>query len=174
VTVTDALLPGSLRQARAAFATAPPVALHDLVGVQRATFVGPGWWTAAGPLLTRLGGMPGWWGKHFWWDDYSADGAGHSGRLAGENLLHRGGRLVPSFPMRAQVRPSRFDGRPALVVSYPAPAPWVWRQVTDELRPLESHPGVLVGLTLSSAPVLTAGLPFLLERVDVPVDGPRR
>jgi hypothetical protein len=166
-------LPSSLHEARAAFAAAPPVSLGQLVGVHRAQFVGPAWWLRSGPLLTGLGGMRRWWGKHFWpAGEQEGEPGGEqtgtpAGSLDGQNLLDRGGRLVPSYPMSARVQPSRFDGRPALVVRYPPPAPLLWQQVTDELRPLDGHPGVLVGLTVTSVPVLTAGMPFLLHRVDV-------
>jgi hypothetical protein len=158
-------LPSSLEEARQAFAGATGVSLEQLVGVHRAQFVGPAWWVRSGPLLTALGGMQGWWGKHFW--PASEPAGEQAGSLDGQNLLDRGGRLVPSYPMHARVQPSRFDGGPALVVGYPPPAPRLWQQVTDELRPLDGHPGVLVGLTVTSVPVLTAGMPFLLHRVDV-------
>lgn len=148
----------SLARLRAAFAAGGPVRLDMLEGLHAAEFVGPGWWQRTAPLLTRLGGMPSWWGKRFW------QVATQPQVLDGQNLLRRDGELVASFPMQARVAPSRFDGHPALVVSYPRPAPWAWRQVTDELRPLPGVPGTLVGLTATTAPVLTAGLPFLLHR----------
>jgi hypothetical protein len=148
---------GTLADLRAAFAEGGDVSLDLLVGLHRAAFVGPGWWRYAGPAITRLGGMPSWWGKRFW-------STTRSDVLDGENVLERDGRMVPSHPMQAQVAASRFDGRPALVITYPRPAPWTWRQVTDELRPLADAPGTLVGLTVTSAPVLRAGLPFLLRR----------
>jgi hypothetical protein len=100
--------------------------------------------------------MPGWWGKQFEPADATT--------LVGVNLLRRHGRLESSYPMRARIAPSRADGGPALVVSYPVPAPWPWRQVTDELRRLDA--ATLVGLTFSRLPVFAAGLPFLLHRDD--------
>jgi hypothetical protein len=147
---------------REAFAAGGEVRLDLLEGLHAAEFVGPGWWRRSGPVITRLGGMPAWWGKRFWASPTQPQ------VLDGQNLLRRDGGLVPSFPMQARVAPSRFDGRPALVVSYPRPAPWTWRQVTDELRPLPGLPGTLVGLTATSAPVLTGGLPFLLHRAPDP------
>jgi hypothetical protein len=48
--------------------------------------------------MMRVTGMPGWWGKAFR-SEVGAD------PLEGENLLLRGGRLVESIPMRAQIAP---------------------------------------------------------------------
>jgi hypothetical protein len=144
-----------LTEVRGLFAAAGQPAVDMLVGRHRARFVGPGWWRHLGVGLVAALGMPGWVGKEFW---PTAD----PDVLDGRNLLLRRGALVPSFPMRARVAPSRLDGRPALVVTYPVPAPWQWRQVTDELRALA--PGSLVGLTVSSLPVMPRGLPFRLDR----------
>jgi hypothetical protein len=144
----------STAQARDAFAAAPPPDLQLLVGRHRAEFVGDRWWRLTGPRVAAVAGMPGWWGKQF--------EAGPASVLEGYNLVSRGGELVRSYPMRARVAPSRTDGLPALVVSYPPPAPWQWRQVTDELKPLDE--GTLVGLTFTSVPAFPAGLPFVLHR----------
>lgn len=145
----------SLVEVRDLFAAAGEPTTDMLVGRHQARFVGPAWWRHLAVGLVAALGMPGWAGKEFW---PTADPE----VLDGRNLLLRRGTLVPSFPMRARVAPSRFDGRPALVVTYPVPAPWQWRQVTDELRPLT--PGSLVGLTISSLPVMPGGLPFRLDR----------
>jgi hypothetical protein len=147
----------STAAARDAFARSGVPDLSDLLGRHRAEFVGDRWWRTAAPVVTAVGGMPGWWGKQF--------EPGDAVTLVGVNLVRRHGEvLVPSYPMRARVGPSRTDGRPALVVTYPAPAPWQWQQVVDELRPL--GPGTLVGLTFTRPPVVRAGLPFLLHRDD--------
>jgi hypothetical protein len=143
-------------QAREAFAAAPSPDLRQLVGRHRAEFVGDGWWRAAGPRVAAVAGMPGWWGKQF------EAPAGDQAVLEGHNLLMRHGQMLRSYPMRARVAPSRTDGVPSLVVSYPLPAPWQWRQVTDELRPLDAD--TLVGLTVTTLPTFPAGLPFLLHR----------
>lgn len=143
-------------QVRDAFAAAPSPHLLLLVGRHRAEFVGDRWWQSAGPRVAAVAGMPGWWGKQF------EAPAGRQPVLEGHNLLMRAGELGRSYPMRARVAPSRTDGRPALVVSYPPPAPWQWRQVTDELRPLDEH--TLVGLTFTTLPTFPAGLPFVLHR----------
>jgi hypothetical protein len=143
-------------QARRAFAAAASPHLAMLVGRHRAEFVGDRWWRQVGPQVAAAAGMPGWWGKQF------AEPAPQASVLEGHNLLRRGADLVASFPMRARVAESRTDGLPALVVSYPSPAPWQWRQVTDELRPWDER--TLVGLTFTTLPTFPAGLPFLLHR----------
>lgn len=148
--------PASLSGLRGEFRRAGAPALEQLDGRHRAEFVGPAWWRTSAPGVVALLAMPRWWGKEFR-PDTQAD------LLVGENLLGRDGDLRPSFPMQAQVAPSRVDGRAALVVRYPRPAPWTWRQVTDELRPVGDD--LLLGLTFSTVPVLTGGLPFLLHRV---------
>jgi hypothetical protein len=141
---------------RRRFAAAPEPDLDVLVGRHRAELVGPGWWREQlAPRVLALAAMPGWWGKAF-------ARTGDPGVLDGHNLLLRQGGLEPSFPMRARVAPSRRDGRAAVVVTYPPPAPWPWRQVTDELRPGEE--GVLLGLMFTSVPTIPGGLPFLLYR----------
>lgn len=147
-------------QVRGRFAGAAEPSLDDLVGRHRAELVGPAWWRGrlAGRALA-LTGMPGWWGKRF------RRVAEDPTRLDGENLLARGDRLEPSFPMQARIAPSRLDGRPALVVRYPRPAPWTWRMVTDELRP--GGDGVLAGLMFTAVGVPPGGLPFLLHRDDL-------
>jgi hypothetical protein len=100
--------------------------------------------------------MAGWWGKQF-----RAPASGGDS-LEGENLLLRRGRLVESIPMRAHIGPSRVDGRPALVVKYPADARWPHRRVTDELRPLDDN--TLLGLSFGLPFAPRKGAPFILRR----------
>jgi uncharacterized protein len=140
-----------------AFREAPAPELRRLVGSHEAEFVGPAWLRLPGPLTMRLTGMPGWCGKAF---HVPANG-GDS--LEGENLLRRHGHLEKSIPMRAEVAPSRVDGRPALVVSYPPDAPRPWRGVNDELRPLDER--TLLGLTFGIPGAPKGGSPFLLHRM---------
>jgi hypothetical protein len=82
--------------------------------------------------------------------------------LEGENLLHRGARLVESIPMRARIAPSRVDGRLALVISYPPDARWPHRRVKDELRPLDES--TLLGLSFGLPLAPRGGAPFILHR----------
>ena len=109
----------------------------------------------ATPVFLALTGMPGWWGKEFAADD--------SRVLRGNNITERAGSLAPSLAMTARLDASRVDGRPALVAVYDGDAPWPWRGVRDELRPLPD--GRLLGLSFGLVPPLPTPAPFLLERV---------
>ncbi|MBJ7471559.1 MAG: GMC family oxidoreductase [Solirubrobacteraceae bacterium] len=143
----------SLRVLRRAFQDARTPALDDLVGFRKAQFAGPAWLRALGPITMATTGMPGWQGKRF----------RHSGdaRLAGENLVRRGNALEPSIPMHASLEAATADGRPALVVRYPADARWPWRRVRDELRPLAD--GRLLGMTYGLPGTSPKGVPFILH-----------
>jgi hypothetical protein len=145
---------GSTRDLRRAFSEAAAPELSDLIGRYEATFAG--WLQVGGPLAMGLTGMAGWWGKQF---RPSANGGD---ALEGENLLRRNGRLVESIPMRAHIGASRVDGRPALVVKYPADARWPHNRVTDELRPLDDD--TLLGLSFGLPLAPRAGAPFLLRQ----------
>jgi short-subunit dehydrogenase len=147
---------GSVQSLQRAFRDAPAPELGALVGRHEAEYAGPAWLRLSGPLTMRLTGMPGWWGKAFRPPTESADA------LEGENVLRRRGRLEPSVSMRARLAPSRVDGRPALVVSYPADAPFPWRQVNDELRPLDDR--TMLGLTFGIPGAPRGGSPFVLHR----------
>lgn len=144
----------STRQLREAFLAAPVPTLDLLIGFRESEFAGPLWLRASGPLALALTGMPGWAGKRF---RATSDPA----LLEGENVLRRGGQLVPSIPMRAAIEPATLDGRPALVVRYPADARWPWRGVRDELRALPD--GRLIGMTYGLPGAPPKGGPFLLH-----------
>jgi hypothetical protein len=143
----------SVRVLRRAFRDAPSPELAALVGTHEAEFAG--WLRLGGPLAMRLTGMPGWLGKAF----RARAGAD---MLEGENLLLRRGRLVESIPMTAKIAPSRVDGRPALVITYPPDARWPHRRVTDELRPLDEC--TLLGLSFGLPLAPRGGAPFVLHR----------
>jgi hypothetical protein len=147
---------GSLGALQRAFREAPSPELGALVGRHQGEFAGPAWLRLPGPLTMRAIGLPGWWGKEFRAPAREAD------ELEGENLLRRGERLEPSIPMRARIAPSRVDGRPALVVSYPPDAPFPWRQAHDELRPLDDD--TFLGLTFGIPLAPRGGTPFVLHR----------
>ena len=149
---------GSSGALRDAFRSAPEPALEDLVGVHRGEYIGPQWLRTVGPVITRLGRMPGWHGKRF-----ALAGQGAS-TLAGVNLLRSGEQIVDSIPMVAAVGPSRLDGRPALIICYPVDAPFPWPRVTDELRPFGDD--VLLGMTFGIPGASPSGAPFLLRRVE--------
>jgi hypothetical protein len=100
--------------------------------------------------------MPGWWGKEF------MPATTSDGTVRGHNLRAAGGRVVPSLAMTGRVAASRVDGRPALVLAYDGDAPWPWRGVTDELRPVAD--GVLLGLSHDIVARVPVAVPFLLER----------
>lgn len=148
--------PGSIGGLRRLFRAGATPALADLVGRHEAQFVGPWWLRLAAPPGVALLGLRAWFGKEFAAPDED------STALAGVNLLRRGGALVPTLPMRARLVPSRVDGRPALVVSYPPGARWPWPRVVDELRPVAD--GTMVGLTFGPVVGLPGGAPFLLRR----------
>jgi hypothetical protein len=145
---------GSVRALQREFHDAPAPELAALVGSHEARFAG--WLRLGGPLAMRLTGMPGWWGKRF--RPPAADGDS----LEGENLLRRGGQLVPSIPMRATIAPSRVDGKSALLITYPPDARWPHRRVNDELRPLDE--GTLLGLSFGLPLAPRGGAPFILHR----------
>jgi hypothetical protein len=147
---------GSVRELQRAFRDAPDPELTALVGTHEAEFAG--WLRLGGPLSMSLTGMHRWWGKRF-----RVAGAGGD-TLEGENLLRRRGRLEESIPMRARIGPSRVDGRPAIVISYPPDARWPHRRVRDELRPLDDH--TLLGLSFGLPGAPRRGAPFILHRRD--------
>jgi hypothetical protein len=152
---------GSMSALRQAFLSAPDPTLADLVGTHEGEFIGPGWLRAAGPVMTRLGRMPGWCGKRF----APAEGGpteGGTADLVGVNLVRSGGQVSDSVPIKAAIGPSRLDGRPALIVVYPVDAPFPWPRVTDELRPFGD--GVLLGMTFGIPASPPHGAPFLLRR----------
>lgn len=147
----------SLRELTAHFRAAAAPSLDLLVGRHQATRLGPFWMRRPAALFLVATGMPGWWGKEFM-PATSADAT----LLRGHNLRESGGRVVPSLPMSARVAASRIDDRQSLVVTYERDAPWPWRGVTDELRPVED--GVLLGLSLDIVTRVPVAVPFLLER----------
>ncbi len=148
---------GSMGALRTAFRAAPDPELAELVGVHEADFVGPYWLRAVGPTTMRVGRMPGWCGKRF---DADEDG---DGVLVGANRVRRRGAVSDSVAMTARLAASQVDGRPALVVSYPADAPFPWTRVTDEFRAFGA--GTLLGLTFGIPLAPPGGTPFLLHRV---------
>jgi hypothetical protein len=149
---------GSMRALREAYRSASEPTLDDLVGVHRGEYVGPLWLRTVGPVITRLGRMPGWYGKRF-----AVSEQGGS-TLVGVNLLRSGEQIVDSIPMIAAVGPSRVDGRPALIICYPVDAPFPWPRVTDELRPFGD--GALLGMTFGIPGASPSGAPFLLRRIE--------
>jgi hypothetical protein len=148
---------GSMGALRDAFRRAPEPTLADLVGTHEGELVGPKWLRAALQRALAIGGMPGWCGKRFEAGPDEPDGV-----AVGVNLLRREGQLRDSIPMTARIGPSRVDGRPSLVISYPHDGPFVWALVVDELRPFGA--GTLLGITFE-IPRVPLGIPFLLHRV---------
>ena len=149
---------GSTRALQEAFRSAPEPTADDLVGAHRGEYVGARWLRTAGPVMMRVGRMPGWYGKRFAPSDEGAS------TLVGVNLLRSGDQIVDSVPMKAAVGPSRLDGRPALIIGYPEDAPFPWPRVTDELRPFGK--GALIGVTFGIPGSLPGGTPFLLRRIE--------
>lgn len=144
---------GSLRSWRQQFQEAAEPDLAVVVGRHQARYLGPAWLRWGGPLGVALLGMPGWAGKRFSVPPEGTD------VVRGCNLRRSGGRLVASLPMTARIEASVVDGRRAVVATYAADAPWPWRSVRDELRPVAA--GALLGVSFG-LPVLSGGLPFLL------------
>ncbi|HSO05098.1 MAG TPA: hypothetical protein VLQ92_11500 [Candidatus Limnocylindrales bacterium] len=143
---------------REAFGNAAEPTVEHLVGEHRGEYVGPLWLRTVGPVMMRLGRMPGWYGKRF---TPAPDGT--AAMLVGVNLLRSGEQVIDSIPMTAAVGPSRRDGRPALIIGYPVDAPFPWPRVTDELRPFGD--GALIGVTFGIPGSLPGGTPFLLRRI---------
>lgn len=143
----------STRELRALFAAADCPAPPALAGRLAAEIVGPWPVRAAAPVVFRLTGLGDWWGK-----DLRATAAGDG--LAGHNLAGPGGERR-TLPLSAAIGPSRTDGAPAVLVRYPADAPWPWRRVVDELRVLPD--GTVLGLTFGLPAGGRGGAPFLLH-----------
>ena len=139
-----------------AFRAAGAPELEHLVGQHEAQYAGPLWMRASGAPTMTLTGMPKWYGKRF-----RAPESDES-TLEGVNLLRTRDGLEMSLPMRAELAPSRVDGLPALIVSYPSDARWPWRGVNDELRPIGEE--TLLGLTFGLMPGFFGGVPFMLHR----------
>ena len=146
---------GSMRALREAFRSAPEPTLDDLVGAHEGEFGGPRVLTALLPTGLRLLGMQGWYGKRF----ERVPGADHA---AGFNLVLRTGQVRDSIALTARLGPSRVDGRPALVVAYPADAPFPWAMVIDEVRRLDDHTLIALNFAIPRIPL---GLPFVLRRI---------
>ncbi|MCJ7529619.1 MAG: hypothetical protein MUO64_01145 [Anaerolineales bacterium] len=146
---TQGLNQQPLRAFKSIFASLSPPEIHSLKGLYQAEFTGPLWLRkAAGPCLV-LAGMGGWWGKEFHQDGTSV------------NLVYRGGRLRPHFPIRLAAMPSLVDGKPGVTVQYPKDSPFPWPLVVDELRRLDDT--TLLGLTIVNAGFLRKlAFPFLL------------
>ncbi|HYI01610.1 hypothetical protein [Hyalangium sp.] len=114
--------------------------------------MGPAWLRYGAPLLLRLLGLRGWWGKEF-----GADGRG-------VNLVRRQERLLPSVPVVLREGRSRVDGRQGVQVEYPPECPWRWRLFVDELRWWDGE--TLLAMSHLELPLLRGWtLPFLLHRV---------
>lgn len=138
-------------------AASAPLA-EALVGRHKAYRVGPRWIRLLAPGFLAITGMPGWWGKEF-----SRVSDGHSDdRLHGHNLVMRRGTVTLSLPMEAAIGTSRVDRHPALVATYRSTAPYPWRSVVDEIRPVA--PGVLLGLSFGVPLAPRGGIPFVLVR----------
>ncbi|WP_206509285.1 hypothetical protein C5142_20005 [Rhodococcus sp. BGS-1C] len=150
----------TLRKLGRAWGTLATPQLTDLVGDFEASYVGRPL-RAVAPRGLALVGLPRWYGKRF------AASPNRPGTLDGQNLLRptRGAGLTETLPMSAAIGSSLADGRPALLVTYPADGPRPWRWVRDEFRPW--HPdGVLLGMTFVDVPGLrrAPGTPFVLTR----------
>jgi len=147
----------SLRVCAAAFRAAADPVLADLVGRHRAEMVGPFWMRRSAPLLLAATGMPGWMGKQF-----AAPSSADARELVGHNLVDDHGIAEPSLPMTARLGTSRLDDRSAIVLTYAPDAPFPWRNVVDEVRPVGD--GRLLGLSYNIVPGVPVGAPFLLHR----------
>ncbi len=146
----------SLGALSAQFRAAAEPALGDLVGRHRAEMAGPFWMRLPAPLFLAVTGMPGWVGKEF-----ASPDSPDADELVGHNLIDDRGVAEPSLPMRARVATSRLDGRAAAVLTYAPDAPFPWRNVVDEVRPLAD--GRLLGISYNIVPGVPVGVPFLLH-----------
>jgi cholesterol oxidase len=147
----------SVRSLRRAWPGLRPLAPDEVLGDLEASFVAP--LRSVAPRGLGLIGLRRWYGKRF-----RGDGAS----VTGVNLVRRDGGLVETLPMEVRSGTSLGDGRPALVVSYPAGSPRPWPWVRDELRAMAD--GTVVGMTVVDLPVLRRlpGTPFLLTRRTAP------
>lgn len=149
----------SLGALRAAWSTLKAPALTDFVGDFEAAFVG-GPLRAVAPRGLALAGLPRWYGKRFAPPRPGAD------VLQGVNLLTaRSGRdLEETLPMTAVIGASLGDGRPAVIVTYPADSRVPWRWVRDEFRVWNGD--TLLGMTFIDLPTArrAGGTPFTLTR----------
>lgn len=143
----------SVRSLRRAWPDLRPLPPEEVLGDLRASFVTP--LRAVAPAGLGLIGLRHWHGKRFRRDGDS---------VTGVNLVRRDGGLAETLPMTVRVGASLADGRPALVVGYPAGSPRPWPWVRDELRAMAD--GTVVGMTYVDRPVLRrlGGTPFLLSR----------
>ncbi|MGV9668119.1 hypothetical protein ACWDUL_22475 [Nocardia niigatensis] len=144
----------SSRELRALFRTAACPSLSEVSGRLEAELAGPALVRAVAPIAFRLTGLADWWGK-----DLRPVPGGQE--LAGHNLAGPRGERT-TLPLSATVGPSRLDGAPAMVLSYPPDAPFPWRRVVDELRILPD--GTVLGLTFGLPLTPRDGSPFLLRR----------
>jgi hypothetical protein len=147
----------SMSALRQAFRSAGEPALDDLVGAHAGEFGGPRLLLAILPRALGVLGMPGWYGKRF------ERVLGDTYQAVGVNLVLRSGQIRDSIAMTARLGPSRVDGRPALLVAYPAEAPFPWAMVADELRPLDDRTLIALNFAIPRIPL---GLPFVLRRMD--------
>lgn len=140
----------SLQEIRELFTTLPRPDRGAVRGVYRAELAGPAWVRALAPPILAAAGLGGWWGKAFFGDG------------AGTNIVSRGGELRRRFPIHLVESPSALDGRPSLMVRYPAGNPPPFPLVVDELRALDE--GCLLGLTYINLGLLRGqSFPFLLH-----------
>ena len=146
----------SMSALREAFRSAPEPTLDDLVGTHEGEFGGPRLLLAVLPRALGVLGMPGWYGKRF------ERVPGDTDRAVGVNLVLRAGQICDSIPMTARLGPSRVDGRPALLIAYPAEAPFPWAMVADEARPLGDRTLIALNFAIPRIPL---GLPFVLRRI---------
>lgn len=135
---------------RQLFMTLEDVAVTAVNGRHRSAFVGPRWVRTLAPPSLTVAGLGGWCGKVF----RGADGM---------NLVRRQGRIHEIMPVSLETRPSLIDGRPTLVVAYPAESRWPWPHIVDELRRLDET--TLLGMTMAQPLRLhRVAFPFLLRR----------
>ena len=152
ITSLDSLVaahPGTLSELFVAARPTDPAELGDAPRGRLLAFApGAEVFLAFRPLLRALGGglMP-WRGKTF-------DHGGNSGQNV---LLNR-----RAFRFQAEVALSRLDGRPALALTYDAPAhgnPWPISALRDELRTV--GPGVAIGPAFFLPPGASAPVALL-------------
>lgn len=131
-----------------------PESLEKFEGAFSSRYVGPAPVRLGAPGFMTLLGFRGWRGKRF-----AADGS----VLKGSNRFGDGEPGSDRFPMRAQIEPSKIDGRDALVVLYPEETRWPWRAARDEFREFED--GRLLGITTFDIPIVRSiPVAFVIER----------
>ncbi len=150
----------------ARFGTLEPPPFSELSGEYRATLLDQGGpWFGAFNLSVLNNPLHGFWlGKAFL---PAGEREGH-----GYNMFFRGGKIHRVYRMRTELRPSRYDGKEAVRLTYAVYNSLCgWVRMLDEVRKVDE--GLYLGIGAYGLR-RKAPLPFLLEGPVGPFVGPDR